>query len=309
MPIAVQTALKEAHMSAQDVDGIAFTRGPGMTGCLGVGSSAAKTLAAALNKPLVGVHHMQAHALTPILTCASNPPEFPFLTLLISGGHTLLLLATSTTLFRILATTRDESIGRVFDKVSRLLALPWSAKGPGASLEEFVAASPVEDNLAPSMPRTMPGLLGFSFTGLHSAVERFVTARGGAAVLDEAVKRAVADAFQRTAVNQLEEKVALALRWCQDRGYGVKHLVVSGGVASNSYLRNRLGVSVLNAYSENSISLIFPPPELCTDNAAMIGWASMHRFIAGSTDDYGILIRPKWSIQDLMGDEIDETPS
>jgi N6-L-threonylcarbamoyladenine synthase len=127
----------------------------------------------------------------------------------------------------------------VFDKVSRLLALPWSAKGPGAALEEFVAASPVEDNLAPSMPRTMPGLLGFSFTGLHSAVERFVTARGGAAVLDEATKRAVADAFQRTAINQLEEKVALALRLCRDRGYGVKHLVVSGGVASNSYLRNR----------------------------------------------------------------------
>ena len=159
--------------------------------------------------------------------------------MLVSGGHTLLLLATSTTEFRILATTPDESIGRVFDKVSRLLALPWSAKGPGAALEEFVAASSVEDSLAPSMPRTMPGLLGFSFTGLHSAVERFITARGGAAALDEATKRSVADAFQRTAFNQLEEKVALGLSWCRDRGYGVKHLVVSGGVASNSYLRNR----------------------------------------------------------------------
>jgi N6-L-threonylcarbamoyladenine synthase len=185
------------------------------------------------------VAHKQAHALTPILTCTSNPPEFPFLTLLVSGGHTLLLLATSTTQFRVLATTPDESVGRVFDKVSRLLALPWSAKGPGASLEEFVAASPVEDNLAPSMPRTMPGTLGFSFTGLHSAVERFVTARGGGAALDEATKRAVADAFQTAAVNQLEEKVALGLKWCRDRGHGVKHLVVSGGVASNSHLRNR----------------------------------------------------------------------
>jgi len=233
----------------------------GMTGCLGVGSSAAKTLAAALNKPLVGVHHMvrsllpclqtfminkeftvapkQAHALTPILTSAPNPPKFPFLALLVSGGHTLLLLAISVTHFRILATTPDESIGRVFDKVSRLLALPWSAKGPGASLEEFVAASPVENNLVPSMPRTMPGVLSFSFTGLHSAVERFVTGRGGVELLDIPTKRALANAFQSAAVNQLEEKLALALRWCQDQGHGVKHLAVSGGVASNSYLRDR----------------------------------------------------------------------
>jgi len=245
------------------------------------------------------VAQKQAHALTPTLTCLSNPPKFPFLTLLVSGGHTLLLLATSTTQFRVLATTPDESIGRVFDKVSRLLALPWSAKGPGASLEEFVAASPVEDKLTPSMPRTMPGILGFSYTGLHSAIERFVTARGGAVALDCATKRAVANAFQTAAVNQLEEKVSLALRWCRDRGHGVGHLVVSGGVASNSYLRNRLGVFVLDACSQDSISLIFPPPELCTDNAVMIAWASMHRFLAGDMDDYGILIRPKWSIEDL----------
>ena len=200
--------------------------------------------------------------------------------MLVSGGHTLLLLATSTTQFRVLATTPDESVGRVFDKVSRLLALPWSAKGPGAALEEFVAASPVDGTLAPPMPRTMPGILGFSFAGLHSVVERFVTARGGAAVLDTATKRAVADAFQTAAIIQLEEKVALALKWCQAQGYGVKHLVVSGGVASNSYLRNRyvkfqgkshldadcsrLGAFLLNACSQDPISLVFPPPELCT---------------------------------------------
>jgi len=270
-----------------------------MTGCLGVGSSAAKTLAAALNKPLVGVHHMQAHALTPILTSAPDPPKFPFLTLLVSGGHTLLLLATSVTKFCVLATTPDESIGRVFDKISRLLALPWSAKGPGSALEEFVAASPVDETLAPLMPRTMPGVLAFSFSGLHSAVERFVTARGGAEALDIENRRALANAFQKAAVDQLEEKVAHALRWCRERGFGVEHLVVSGGVASNLYLRSRLRAS------QSSVSLMFPPPELCTDNAVMIAWASMHRFAAGNTDDYGILIRPKWSIEDLMmGDEI-----
>ena len=120
-----------------------------------------------------------------------------------------------------------------------MLSLPWSTRGLGASLEEFVAASPVKEDLAPLMPRTMPGTLGFSFAGLHSAVERFVTARGGGAALDMSTKHALATAFQRAAVGQLEEKVTLALKWCRDQGLGVRHLVVSGGVASNSYLRDR----------------------------------------------------------------------
>ena len=120
-----------------------------------------------------------------------------------------------------------------------MLDLPWSTRGLGASLEAFVAASPANDELAPQMPRAMPGALNFSFAGLHSAVERFVTARGGSAALDMTTRHALAAAFQRAAVGQLEEKVLLALRWCQDQGLGVRHLVVSGGVASNSYLRDR----------------------------------------------------------------------
>jgi N6-L-threonylcarbamoyladenine synthase len=133
----------------------------------------------------------------------------------------------------------------VFDKVSRMLALPWSARGLGASLEEFVAASSFpakddDDDLVAMMPRTvMPGKLSFSFSGLHSAVERFVTARGRGAALDMSTRHALASAFQRAAVGQLEDKVTLALDWCRDQGLGVRHLVVSGGVASNSYLRDR----------------------------------------------------------------------
>jgi len=259
--------------------------------------------------PKFTIELKQAHALTPVFTSAPSPPKFPFLTLLVSGGHTLLLLATSITQFRVLATTSDESIGRVFDKISRMLALPWSAKGPGAALEEFVASSPVEVDLVPSMPQTMPGVLGFSFAGLHSAVERFVTARGGAGTLDIAAKHALASAFQRAAVKQLEEKVALALVWCQKQGLGVGHLVVSGGVASNTFLRDRLRRSAINASPQDPIYLLFPPPELCIDNAVMIAWASMHRFLAGDTDDYSILIRPKWSIQDLSLSDNDTNPN
>ncbi len=112
-------------------------------------------------------------------------------------------------------------------------------------MEQFVAASPVEDSLAPSMPRTMPGVLGFSFAGLHSAVERFVAARGGADVLDVATRRAVASAFQSAAFDQIEEKLALAFKWCRDQGRPLTHLVVSGGVASNSNLRDRYDTSNL----------------------------------------------------------------
>jgi len=168
-------------------------------------------------------------------------PAFPFLTLLVSGGHTLLLLATSLTNFRILATTADQSIGRVFDKVSRMLALPWSALGPGAALEELCLSEPSADKPVdiPILPGALQGKFVFSFSGLHSAVERFVTARGGPEALDEPTKRALAREFQRAAVGQLEEKLGLALSWCAIRGFEVRHVVVSGGVASNMYLRER----------------------------------------------------------------------
>ncbi|KAI0259673.1 Gcp-like domain-containing protein [Gloeopeniophorella convolvens] len=249
---------------------------------------------------------MQAHALTPLLTSLHepNPPTFPFLALLISGGHTLLLLARSKTSFRILATTPDEAIGRAFDKVSRLLALPWSPRGPGAALEECAVTATQADtdaSLVPPMPRTLPGVLGFSFAGLHSTVERAVAARGGdGAALDARTRAALARAFQDAAVGQLEEKVRLALRLCAREGVGVRHVVVSGGVASNTYLRTRLGATVADE-GAGLVSLVFPPPALCTDNAVMIAWAAMDRLLVGDTDDYSILIRPKWSIEELSG--------
>jgi len=292
-------------MNVADVDGIAYTRGPGMGGCLGVGSNAAKTLAAALNKPLVGVHHMQAHALTPFLTAPkADIPQFPFLTLLISGGHTLLLLALSLKSFRILATTVDESVGRTFDKVSRLLEIPWSGIGPGAALEQFCATDhpgiklPEIDPPLP-IPHSMHGQLGFSFSGLHSAVERYISARDGAQNLDLPTKLSLARAFQTTAASQLEDKLCLGLKWCERQNVQVRHVVVGGGVASNAFLQGRLKECLHQASPDLPISLLFPPPALCTDNAAMIAWASMHRFVAGDYDDYSIKLRSKWSIEEL----------
>ncbi|KAK1216270.1 Mitochondrial tRNAs modification protein [Marasmius sp. AFHP31] len=341
MPIAIKRALEEAQMDVKDVDGIAFTRyvcpythtktktkpstqrGPGIPGCLAVGCNSAKALAAALNKPLVGVHHMQAHALTPILTSPTSSPEssqlkFPFLTLLASGGHTLLLLSRSPTHFQILATTLDESVGRTIDKVARILQVPgWAEIGPGAALEVFCRGGGGDNmNLRiptdfPSFPKPIPGKLAFSFSSLHSHLERYFSGEKEKGKeekeVEEESRRAIAIAFQESAFGQLVDKIKLSL-FCRTAGMeGVKHPVVSGGVASNSVLRDRLKTTL----SKFSITPVFPPPDLCTDNAAMIAWASMYRFLGegldlGLTsatredmDPLTIAPKAKWSIEDL----------
>jgi N6-L-threonylcarbamoyladenine synthase len=179
----------------------------------------------------------QAHALTPLLTTPEI--QFPFLALLISGGHTLLLLARSKTSFYTLATTVDESIGNVFDKVAHILSIPWEGLGPGAALERFCSTHTDEPlpEIHPPLPQASRSKLTFSFTGLHSSVERFVTARDG--TLDHPTKLALARAFQTAAIGHLEEKVLLGLIWCRQKGVDVRHVVVSGGVASNQFLRHR----------------------------------------------------------------------
>ncbi|KAH8119484.1 peptidase M22, glycoprotease [Phellopilus nigrolimitatus] len=352
MPVAVRSALDEAKLDMSAIDGIAFTRGPGMAGCLAVCTNAAKTLASALHKPLIGVHHMQAHALTPLLISRTpaTMPTFPFLTLLISGGHTLLLLALSVRRFRILATTRDEAIGRTVDKVARALRLEWRGRAPGAALEAFCAEGIPGDKggelpyIAP-LETALRERLSFSFSGLHSAVDRYVQTHGSTAPpsggdlgdsetppehsqearyhstphLSDAHRLAIARAFQACAAAQLEEKVVLALHWCKrnrasiladsgrenddappdPRDVVVKHVVVSGGVASNMYFRERLSSCLKTTFPNQDLSLVFPPPALCTDNAAMIAWASMHRFLAGEADDSSILTRRNWSIEEL----------
>ncbi|KIJ59632.1 hypothetical protein HYDPIDRAFT_100379 [Hydnomerulius pinastri MD-312] len=300
MPTAVQRALKEAKLSAQDIDGVAFTRGPGIGGCLSVGANAAKTLASALGKPVVGVHHMQAHALTPLLTSpTAQRPEFPFLTLLVSGGHTLLVLAKSPSSFQILANTVDESIGRAYDKVARMLKMPWGNRGPAASLEEFCRKD-IKESDAPYIEPfavPMPGKLAFSYSGLHSAVDRYIAA--SELYLTEAHRVALGRAFQDAAVRQLCAKLVQCLSMLERKDIDVRHVVASGGVASNSFLRSRLKEALEKHSPEREISLTFPPIELCTDNAVMVGWASMYRFLAENYDDYTVELRPKWSIGTL----------
>ncbi|KAF7321509.1 tRNA N6-adenosine threonylcarbamoyltransferase, mitochondrial [Mycena kentingensis (nom. inval.)] len=292
MPTAVRTALDLANLTIHEVDGVAFTRGPGITGCLTVAANAAKTLAAATGKPLVGVHHMQAHALTAIFT-SPNPPQFPFLTLLVSGGHTMIVLATSVWDFQILATTADRAIGSAIDRVVARLEIPWAELGPGPGLEKY-CAEPVPDDGTPTVlpGPVMPRELGFSFTGLQSWVDREIDAVGG---LENLPKRAVARVFQTAVFAQLEDKLLRALKLCEKRGIQVRHVAVSGGVASNQLLRARLK----QCLEPRSVELHFPDPLLCTDNAVMIGWASLHRFLDQHHDDYSIHTIPTWSIEQI----------
>lgn len=153
-----------------------------------------------------------------------------------------MLLATSLTQFRILATTHDESIGRTFDKVSRRLGLAWAGVGPGAALEKFCATEDAGMHIPviPPFPRPMPGELGFSYSGLHSAIERLISTHGDISNIDLGMKIAIARTFQAAAVGQLEDKLVLGLNWCAQQNIQVKHVVASGGVASNTFLRERL---------------------------------------------------------------------
>ncbi|KAF9993937.1 hypothetical protein BGZ79_001346 [Entomortierella chlamydospora] len=275
LPEVVREAINKANLGErgiQEIDLVAVTRGPGLAHCLGVGLNAAKTLAAALNRPLVGVHHMEAHALTARLTTRDpkfkydtqqgessdlellgpDPyPSFPFLTLLVSGGHTLLLITHSVDRYTTLASTVDDSIGEAFDKTARELDIPWlpgRAGGPGASLEEFAKGSKCPDRYLDQLPIPMSLRMNkremkFSFAGLKSAVTRIVNQEkksSPVAMMDEEKRKDLAAGFQHCAITHLCQKVEQALADCHKNGLQISSLVISGGVGRNATLRSKM---------------------------------------------------------------------
>ncbi|KAF9178665.1 hypothetical protein BGZ51_007595 [Haplosporangium sp. Z 767] len=352
LPEVVKEAIQKAGLGErgiQEIDIIAVTRGPGLAHCLGVGLNAAKTLAAALNKPLIGVHHMEAHALTARLTTrdpatdqdqassdfvpiGSDPyPSFPFLTLLVSGGHTLLLVAHSVDRYTTLATTVDDSIGEAFDKTARELDIPWlpgRAGGPGASLEEFAKGSQDPTRYLDRLPipmslRTNKREMKFSFAGLKSAVTRIVNQEKNMSPtgeMDEEKRKDLAAGFQNCAVTHLCQKVEQGLMDCQKQGLQISSLVISGGVGRNATLRSKMEeicsqfdsraikgskpagrrASAATEVSKRPVQVICPPPKLCTDNAVMIAWTGLERYQQGLVDPYDIDIAPKWPL-DMLG--------
>ncbi|KAI8639822.1 Gcp-like domain-containing protein [Parasitella parasitica] len=305
LPGVICETLDSAGLTVEDLDAIAVTRGPGLPPCLPVGLNAAKTLAAVSKKPLIGVHHMEAHALTVRLTTDhfnQLSPAFPFMTLLISGGHTLLLTCNNVGNYNELGTTLDNAVGEAIDKTARLLKLDWikgRRGGPGAALEKAALQGDPErylSRLPTPMLQRNKSVIGFSFSGIKTAVARLVETDN---LVDLGVPQDVSDvaaAFQIACIQHLEQKLTLALEQeVVQLKKPLTALVISGGVASNTLFRTRLE-ALANTYN---LPLLCPPPQLCTDNGVMIAWAGLERFQAGLIDDYTITTLPKWPLETL----------
>lgn len=270
----VREAMARAGVGFAELDGVAATAGPGLIGGVIVGLTTGKAIAAAAGKPLVAVNHLEAHALTARLT---DDAEFPYLLLLVSGGHCQLVLVEGVGRYVRLGTTIDDAAGEAFDKVAKLLGLGF----PGGPAVERAAAA--GDPAAVRLPKPLAGRPGFdfSFSGLKTAV-RLAVERGGARPED------VAAAFQSRVVEALAERAGRALAARRDKG--LTALVVSGGVAANRALRRALEATAQGA----GLPLLAPPPALCTDNAAMIAWAGIERLALGLRDPLDAPARARW---------------
>lgn len=288
----VSRALEEAGMELAGVDAIAATGGPGLIGGVMVGVMTAKALALAAGKPFVAVNHLEGHALTARLT---DDIAFPYLLLLVSGGHCQLLSVEGVGCYRLLGRTIDDAVGEAFDKTAKILGLPY----PGGPAVEKAARN--GDPSRFTLPRPMKGRpdCDFSFSGLKTAVRHLVDnalpATGGDAPLPADTVSDIAACFQTAVGDVIEDRTRRAARLFADR-HGTGHaLVVAGGVASNSHIRDVLK----SVATEEGFIFAAPPPQLCTDNGAMIAWAGLERFRQGARDGLAFAPRPRWPLESL----------
>ena len=282
----LEQVLAAANVKAEDVDAIAYTQGPGLAGALLVGSSIACGLGLALDKPVLGVHHLEGHLLSPLL--ASDPPEFPFVALLVSGGHTQLMRVDGVGRYALLGETLDDAAGEAFDKSAKLLGLGYPG-GPAISrLAEF------GDPAAHRLPRPMLHSkdLNFSFSGLKTAVLTVV--KNHAANICEQDKADIARGFVDAIVEVLVAKCLKALKETR-----LKRLVIAGGVGANGQLREALNA----AAQKKRFRVFYPELEFCTDNGAMIAFAGAMRLQANpaaAVRDYAFNVRPRWPLNELQ---------
>jgi len=277
----VRSVLERAGTTSADLNGVAYTAGPGLIGALLTGASLARSLAYAWRVPALGVHHLEGHLLAPLLE--PEPPPFPHVALLVSGGHTMLIEVHAIGSYRLLGETRDDAAGEAFDKTAKLLGLPYPGGPELARLAERGTPGVFR------FPRPMldrPGL-EFSFSGLKTAVVHALRGRE----VTETVRADVAEAVQLSIVETLTAK---ALRALEETGLDT--LVVSGGVSANRRLRSRLS----EAARREGARVYYPRIEFCTDNAAMIAVAGLARLQAGQHDGLDIQARPRWPLESLQ---------
>lgn len=279
LPLIDET-LQSIGISANELDGIAYTKGPGLVGALMVGAMVGRALGFSLNIPTIGVHHLEGHLLAPFLE--SEVPEYPFLALLVSGGHTELIQVKDLGDYTLIGDTLDDAAGEAFDKTAKLLGLGYPGGAALAALAE--QGSPTRFKF----PRPMtdrPGL-DFSFSGLKTFALNTVQTHG-----DEANTKAdIARAFQDAVVDTLTIKCKRALLQTK-----AKALVIAGGVGANQALR----ASLKQLCTSLQVQLYFPRHEFCTDNGAMIAYAGCQRLLRGEQDDLSVQVRARWPLSDL----------
>lgn len=284
----INKALSDASMTWSDIDAIAVTYAPGLVGSLLIGALAARTLAILKDKPLYPIHHIEAHVYANFLT--ETPPEFPFLALIVSGGHSQIMLFRDHGDYEILGQTVDDAVGEAFDKVAKIIGLPYPG-GPS-----IAAAAQHGDPNAYKLPKAkLDGKFNFSFSGLKTAVLRAVQhevgvditylSTGLAALLSDTQRHNFAASFQKTAIETLVDKLELAFN-----EYNPKSIIVAGGVAANQELRRILTERL-------PLPITYPPIELCTDNAAMIAGLGYYRSLKNEpTDPYDVEVMPSLSM-------------
>jgi N6-L-threonylcarbamoyladenine synthase len=276
----VEQVLNEAALAKTDIDGVAYTAGPGLVGALLVGAGIGRSLAYAWGVPAIGVHHMEGHLLAPMLE--DNPPEVPFVALLVSGGHTQLVRVDGIGQYELLGESLDDAAGEAFDKTAKMLGLGY----PGGPAVSKLAEKGHKDRF--KFPRPMvdrPGL-DFSFSGLKTFTLNTINAEGD----DEQTRADIALAFETAVVETLAIKCRRALQET-----GLSRLIIAGGVSANQHLRTRLEHMVKKERAE----VFYARPEFCTDNGAMIAYAGCQRLLAGQHEPLLFTANPRWDMSQL----------
>ena len=274
--------LEQCDMKKSEIDAIAYTKGPGLIGALMTGALFGRSLAYGLDIPAIGIHHMEGHLLAPLM--GANPPAFPFVSLLVSGGHTLLIAAHGVGQYEILGESIDDAAGECFDKAAKMLGLPYPGGPNIAKLAE--AGNP--DVYALPRPMLHRGL-DFSFSGMKTAVHNLIKDTAGSDS-DPQIRADIAASFQHAVVDTLVKKCVKALKQAD-----MNRLVIAGGVSANTHLREMLEAEL----AKINATVHYAPPALCTDNGAMIAYAGFERLQAGQFDDLAVSCIPRWPMTEL----------
>ncbi|BAJ00853.1 tRNA (adenosine(37)-N6)-threonylcarbamoyltransferase complex transferase subunit TsaD [Shewanella violacea] len=276
----IKQALADANSTMDDIDGVAYTTGPGLVGALLVGACVGRSLAYSWDKPAVGVHHMEGHLLAPMLE--DNVPEYPFLALLVSGGHTMMVAVEGIGQYEVLGESVDDAAGEAFDKTAKLMGLDYPG---GPRLAKLAEKGETGHYRFPRPMTDKPGL-NFSFSGLKTFAANTIAKEPD----DEQTRANIALAFEEAVVDTLSIKCRRALKQTD-----YTRLVIAGGVSANSRLRTSLAEMMKNLGGE----VFYPRGEFCTDNGAMIAYAGLQRLKAGHTEDLGVKGMPRWPLDSL----------